>query len=85
MVKKFIWALDREANIRKARELLSATRRPTLNGSTLAEWERHLILTALVREGGSTSAAAERLGCSTRKIQLKLHEYARLSRAVYGS
>lgn len=44
-------------------------------GSTLAEVERHLILTTLEACGGRTSQAAQMLDISVRKIQYKLHEY----------
>ena len=48
---------------------------PTIPGSTMADIERHAILTTLECHGGSTSRAAEVLGISVRKIQYKLHEY----------
>ncbi len=48
---------------------------PTIPGSTMADIERHAILTTLECQGGSTSRAAEVLGISVRKIQYKLHEY----------
>ena len=44
-------------------------------GSTLAEIERHAILTTLEACGGRTSQAAQMLDISVRKIQYKLHEY----------
>ena len=44
-------------------------------GSTLGEIERHAILTTLDACGGRTSAAAQMLDISVRKIQYKLHEY----------
>jgi two-component system response regulator HydG len=44
-------------------------------GSTLAEVERHLILTTVEACGGRTSQAAQMLDISVRKIQYKLHEY----------
>jgi two-component system response regulator HydG len=44
-------------------------------GSTLAEIERHAILTTLEACGGRTTAAAQMLDISVRKIQYKLHEY----------
>jgi DNA-binding NtrC family response regulator len=44
-------------------------------GSTMADIERHAILTTLESVGGSTSKAAEILGISVRKIQYKLQEY----------
>ncbi|GMV17660.1 MAG: sigma-54-dependent Fis family transcriptional regulator [Polyangiaceae bacterium] len=48
---------------------------PTIPGSSMADIERHAILTTLEAHGGSTSKAAEVLGISVRKIQYKLHEY----------
>jgi two-component system, NtrC family, response regulator HydG len=44
-------------------------------GSTMAEVERHMILTTLEATGGSTSKAAEILDISVRTIQYRLHEY----------
>jgi two-component system response regulator HydG len=44
-------------------------------GSTLDEIERHAILTTLEACGGRTTAAAQMLDISVRKIQYKLHEY----------
>jgi len=44
-------------------------------GSTLAEIERHAILTTLEACGGRTSQAAQMLDISVRKIQYKLQEY----------
>jgi two-component system response regulator HydG len=44
-------------------------------GSTLAEIERHAILSTLEACGGRTSSAAQMLDISVRKIQYKLHEY----------
>lgn len=44
-------------------------------GSTMAEVERHMILTTLAATGGSTSKAAEILDISVRTIQYRLHEY----------
>jgi two-component system response regulator HydG len=44
-------------------------------GSTLGEIERHAILSTLEACGGRTSAAAQMLDISVRKIQYKLHEY----------
>jgi two-component system response regulator HydG len=44
-------------------------------GSTLAEIERHAILTTLEACSGRTSSAAQMLDISVRKIQYKLHEY----------
>jgi two-component system response regulator HydG len=44
-------------------------------GSTMAEIERHAILTTLEACGGRTTQAANMLDISVRKIQYKLHEY----------
>jgi len=44
-------------------------------GSTMAEIERHAILTTLEATGGSTAKAAEILDISVRTIQYRLHEY----------
>jgi two-component system response regulator HydG len=44
-------------------------------GSTLAAVERHVILSTLEACGGKTTAAAQMLDISVRKIQYKLHEY----------
>ncbi|MGD0676427.1 MAG: sigma-54 dependent transcriptional regulator [Polyangiaceae bacterium] len=44
-------------------------------GSTLAEIERHAILSTLEACSGRTSQAAQMLDISVRKIQYKLHEY----------
>jgi two-component system response regulator HydG len=44
-------------------------------GSTLAELERHAILTTLDATGGCTAQAARMLQISVRKIQYKLHDY----------
>jgi DNA-binding NtrC family response regulator len=48
---------------------------PLVPGATMAELERHAILTTLEACGGSTSKAADVLGISVRKIQYKLQEY----------
>lgn len=48
---------------------------PLIPGATMAELERHAILTTLEACGGSTSKAADVLGISVRKIQYKLQEY----------
>jgi len=48
---------------------------PLIPGATMAELERHAILTTLEACGGSTSKAADMLGISVRKIQYKLQEY----------
>ena len=44
-------------------------------GSSLAEIERHAILTTLEACSGRTTTAAQMLDISVRKIQYKLHEY----------
>jgi two-component system response regulator HydG len=44
-------------------------------GATMAEIERHAILTTLDSCGGSTTKAAEMLDISVRTIQYRLHEY----------
>ena len=44
-------------------------------GSTMAEIERHAIVTTLEACGGRTTQAAQMLDISVRKIQYKLHEY----------
>ncbi len=44
-------------------------------GSTMAEIERHAILTTLDAADGSTTKAAELLDISVRTIQYRLHEY----------
>lgn len=49
--------------------------RPEVPGSSMAEIERHAILTTLEHVRGSTSKAAEILGISPRKIQYRLAEY----------
>ena len=48
---------------------------PVIPGASMAEIERHAILTTLEATGGSTSKAAEILGISVRTIQYRLHEY----------
>ena len=53
-------------------------------GSTLSEIERHSILTTLEACGGRTSAAAQMLDISVRKIQYKLHEYGVIMNRVVG-
>jgi two-component system response regulator HydG len=44
-------------------------------GATMAEIERHAIMTTLESCGGSTTKAAEMLDISVRTIQYRLHEY----------
>ena len=46
-------------------------------GSTMAEIERHAILSTVDAVGGSTARAAEILDISVRTIQYRLHAYAR--------
>ena len=46
-------------------------------GSTMAEIERHAILSTLEAVGGSSARAAEILDISVRTIQYRLHAYAR--------
>jgi two-component system response regulator HydG len=46
-------------------------------GATMAEIERHAILSTLEATGGSTTKAAEILELSVRTIQYRLHEYGR--------
>jgi two-component system response regulator HydG len=46
-------------------------------GSTMAEIERHAILTTLDAVGGSTARAAEILDISVRTVQYRLHTYGR--------
>ncbi len=53
-------------------------------GSTLEEVERHLILVTLEACGGKTSAAAQMLDVSVRKVQYKLHEYGVVLNKVIG-
>jgi two-component system response regulator HydG len=53
-------------------------------GSTLEEVERHLILSTLEACGGKTSAAAQMLDISVRKIQYKLNEYGVVMNRVIG-
>jgi two-component system response regulator HydG len=48
---------------------------PRIPGATMAELEKHAILTTLESVGGSTSRAAEMLDISARTIQYRLHEY----------
>jgi len=49
-------------------------------GSTMAEIERHAILTTLDAVSGSTAKAAEMLDISVRTVQYRLHEYGRAGR-----
>ncbi len=50
---------------------------PPVPGATMAEIERHAILTTLELTGGSTSRAARLLGISTRTIQNRLRRYGK--------
>jgi len=50
---------------------------PTVPGATLAEVERHAILSTLEHAGGSTSRAAQILGVSIRTVQNRLRQYQR--------
>lgn len=52
-----------------------STGAPRIPGASMADIERHAILTTLEAQGGSTSKAADVLGISVRKIQYKLQEY----------
>ena len=61
-----------------------AARRRAHPGSTLAEIERHAILTTLEACRGRTAAAAQMLDISLRKIQYKLHEYGVTLNRVVG-
>ena len=54
-------------------------------GSTLAEIERHAILTTLEACGGRTTQAAQMLDISVRKIQYKLHEYGIVLQRTTGT
>jgi len=63
---------DGDLPFEAAGEPLGALRIP---GATMAELERHAILTTLESVGGSTSKAAEVLDISVRTIQYRLHEY----------
>jgi two-component system, NtrC family, response regulator HydG len=51
-------------------------------GSTMAEVERHVILSTLEATGGSTTRAAELLDISVRTIQYRLQEYGLSSKDV---
>jgi two-component system, NtrC family, response regulator HydG len=57
--------------------VLSSTRSGAVRipGSTMAEIERHAILSTLEAMGGSTTKAARSLGVSVRTIQYRLREY----------
>jgi two-component system response regulator HydG len=48
---------------------------PRVPGATMAELEKHAILTTLEAVGGSTSRAADMLDISARTIQYRLHQY----------
>jgi len=57
---------------------------PRIPGATMAELEKHAILTTLDAVGGSTSRAAEMLDISARTIQYRLHEYGAASARPKG-
>lgn len=63
-----------------ARRWLSRSNRPRVARSTLAEWEKYLILRALVACQGSTPKAADLLGVSPRKIHYRLAAWRREER-----
>ena len=46
-------------------------------GSSMADIERHAILSTIEAVGGSTAKAADVLGISVRTIQYRLHDYGR--------
>jgi DNA-binding NtrC family response regulator len=52
-----------------------ASEAPVIPGATLAEIEKHAILSTLEQTGGSTSRAAKVLGISVRTIQNRLRRY----------
>jgi two-component system response regulator HydG len=54
-------------------------------GSTMAEIERHAIVTTLEACGGRTTQAAQMLDISVRKIQYKLHEYGIILQRTTGA
>jgi two-component system, NtrC family, response regulator HydG len=54
-------------------------------GASMAEIERHAILSTLEAVGGSTAKAAEVLGISVRTIQYRLHDYGMTRGAVAPS
>ncbi|MCC7542547.1 MAG: sigma-54-dependent Fis family transcriptional regulator [Deltaproteobacteria bacterium] len=54
---------------------MDAPAAPKIPGATLAEVERHAILTTLAAAGGSTKRAAEMLGVSIRMVQYRLREW----------
>ncbi len=63
---------DTDLPFEAAAESHGAARIP---GATMAEIERHAILSTLEACGGSTTKAAEMLDISVRTIQYRLHEY----------
>jgi two-component system response regulator HydG len=67
-----IGAGDMPVNVAPAR-----TNGVQIPGSSMAEIERHAILTTLDACGGSTTKAAKILGISVRTIQYRLHDYGR--------
>jgi two-component system response regulator HydG len=54
-------------------------------GSTMAEIEKHAIVTTLEACGGRTTQAAHMLDISVRKIQYKLHEYGIILQRTTGT
>lgn len=54
-------------------------------GASMAEIERHAILSTLEAVGGSTAKAAEVLGISVRTIQYRLHDYGKTRGTVAPS
>ena len=54
-------------------------------GASMAEIERHAILSTLEAVGGSTAKAAELLGISVRTIQYRLHDYGKTRGSVAPS
>ena len=69
---------DGDLPFEAAPDSLGALRIP---GATMADIERHVILTTLDAVNGSTSKAAEILDLSVRTIQYRLHEYGARNRA----
>ncbi len=54
-------------------------------GATMAELERHAIISTLAACGGSTTKAAEMLDISVRTIQYRLHEYGLAKKPTDGA
>jgi two-component system, NtrC family, response regulator HydG len=57
---------------------------PRIPGATMAELEKHAILSTLEAVNGSTSKAAEMLDISARTIQYRLHEYGVVASKAKG-